>query len=166
MNSVSFPRLCVSLMVKTNREALLKMGEKIEQDSILELRIDSIRRVNLKKLMAQKRGKILITNRSRDEGGFFTGGEEERVALLMEAVALGADYVDLELRTEAPLIVKLKEKIATLRADTQLILSYHNHEKTPGPKELKMKLEEGRKAGADIIKIVSYARETADNLKV
>ncbi|MCG6533342.1 MAG: type I 3-dehydroquinate dehydratase, partial [Syntrophales bacterium LBB04] len=142
------------------------MKEEIGTAQVLELRIDGIRRVNIKKLLAHKRGEILITNRSQGEGGFFLGGEQDRVALLIQAVASGADYVDVEMRTEAPLIDKLKEKIKTLQADTRLILSYHNFEKTPGHKELRKKLDEGRKAGADIVKIVPYARVMADNLKV
>ncbi|MFH0786085.1 MAG: type I 3-dehydroquinate dehydratase [Pseudomonadota bacterium] len=166
MGSVSFPRICVSILAKSNQEALNKMNQGIGADHILELRIDGIRRVNVKRLLAHKKGEILITNRSREEGGFFTGGETERVALLMEAAALGADYVDLEMRTGAPLIAELKEKIKTLQTDTRLILSYHNHEKTPGLRDLKKKLEEGKQAGADIVKIVPYAREVADNLRV
>jgi 3-dehydroquinate dehydratase type I len=153
-------------MARTNQEALNKMKEGIGAAQVLELRIDRISSVNIKKLLALKRGKILITNRSQEEGGFFAGGEQERVALLIQAVASGADYVDVEMNTEPPLINKLKEKIKTLEADTQLILSYHNFEKTPGLNELKMKLEEGQKAGADIVKIVPYAREMADNLRV
>lgn len=166
MKSVPLPRICVSIMARTNQEALNKMKEGIGPDPILELRIDGIRGVNVKKLLAQKRGKILVTNRSREEGGFFPGGEQERVTLLMEAVALGADYVDLEMGTKPPLIGQLKEKIITLQTGTQLILSYHNHEKTPGLNDLKKKLEEGKKAGADIVKIVPFAREVADNLRV
>jgi 3-dehydroquinate dehydratase type I len=142
------------------------MAEPLEPEVIIELRIDSIPRINLKKLMAQKKGEILITNRSQKEGGFFRESEQERVALLLEAVTLGADYVDLEMGTEASLIRKLRKHIDTSGAGTQLILSYHNQETTPGFEGLKKKLEEGRKAGADIIKIVSLAGEMADNLEM
>jgi 3-dehydroquinate dehydratase type I len=153
-------------MAKTNQEALRKMAEVLDPQVMLELRIDGLRKANLKKLMAASKGPILVTNRSPNEGGFFRGGEEERVALLEEAVELGADYVDLELRTEPSLIQRLKEKINRTQRGTQLILSYHNPEQTPRVHELKGILEEGRKIGAPIVKIVPLAKEVDDNLEV
>ncbi|MGC1404793.1 MAG: type I 3-dehydroquinate dehydratase, partial [Thermodesulfobacteriota bacterium] len=61
---------------------------------------------------------------------------------------------------------RLKEKIEACRGQTKLILSYHNFERTPSPKELRKKLDDGYAAGADMVKIVSHAQEMADNLKV
>jgi 3-dehydroquinate dehydratase type I len=132
----------------------------------LELRIDGIQKVNLEKLLAVRKGKLLVTNRIKEEGGAFTGGEQERVALLIKAVTLGSDYVDLEIRTKENLINKLKKTIEACQGHTQLILSYHNLEKTPGLIDLRKKMEEGRRCGADIIKIVPYAEKMEDNLKV
>lgn len=148
------------------QEALIKMEEGFAQAELLELRIDGIRKVNLKKLMAHKKGKILVTNRSKQEGGAFAGGEGKRVTLLKEAVDLGADYVDIEMRTEDALISELKKKIEVFRGRTKLILSYHNHTRTPNLKDLRRKLEEGYGAGADMVKIVPTAGEMEDNLKV
>jgi 3-dehydroquinate dehydratase type I len=142
------------------------MDEPIDPRTILELRIDSIRRVNLKKLIARRKGPILITNRSQDEGGYFAGTEEERVAFLLEAVSLGADYVDLEMKTAAVFIERLANKINSPQTGTQLILSYHNRHKTPRLRELKQILEEGRRKGAQIVKIVPMAKEADDNLEV
>ncbi len=142
------------------------MEEGFAQAELLELRIDGIRKVNLKKLMAHKKGKILVTNRSKQEGGAFAGGEGKRVTLLKEAVDLGADYVDIEMRTEDALISELKKKIEVFRGRTKLILSYHNHTRTPNLKDLRRKLEEGYGAGADMVKIVPTAGEMEDNLKV
>ena len=94
------------------------------------------------------------------------GGEQERVALITKAVALGSEYVDLEIRTEEALVLKLKKKIEAYQGRTRLILSYHNLERTPSLKDLRKKIDEGQKAGADIIKIVPQARQMEDNLKV
>ena len=136
-------RICVSITARTTREALVKMEEGFAQADILELRIDGIQRVNLKKLVGHNKGEIVITNRVKEEGGDFAGEEKERVALLLEAVALGADYVDVELRTAPVLIARLKKKIEACRGQTKLILSYHNFERTPSLEGIKK--ETGRR---------------------
>lgn len=159
-------RICVSIMAKTTREALVKMEEGFVQADILELRIDGIQRINLPRLMKPNKGEILITNRVKEEGGAFTGTEKERVALLLKAVDLGADYVDLELRTEPALIADLLTRIKAHHGQTNLILSYHNHKETQSFEALKQILKKGVNAGADIIKIVSYAKKMEDNLTI
>ncbi len=159
-------RICVSITAKTTREALVKMEEGFVQADILELRIDGIQGINLLRLMKPNKGEILITNRVKEEGGAFTGTEKEKVALLLKAVALGADYVDIELRTTPALIAELEKKIEAFQGRTKLILSYHNLGGTPSLKELRKRLDDGYEAGADIVKIVSHAREKVDNLKV
>lgn len=166
MKDMLHPRICVSITARTTREALVKMEEGFAQAEIVELRIDGIQRVNLPSLMKHTKGEVLITNRSKEEGGAFIGAEKERVALLLEAVDLGADYVDLELRAAPALIAGLKKKIAACQGLTKLILSYHNFERTPSPKELRKKLDDGYAAGVDMVKIVSHAQEMEDNLKV
>jgi 3-dehydroquinate dehydratase type I len=159
-------RICIPITAATTAEALVKIEKGFGLADILELRIDGIRKVNLEKLLAGRKGEFLVTNRVKEEGGAFIGGEEERVALLTKAVALGSDYVDLEIRTKEALILNLKKNIEAYQGRTQLILSYHNLERTPSLKELKIKIEEGRRAGADIIKIVPQAGRMDDNLKV
>ncbi|MGA3084214.1 MAG: type I 3-dehydroquinate dehydratase [Thermodesulfobacteriota bacterium] len=159
-------RICIPITAATTQEALTKMKKGFAQAGMLELRIDGIQKVDLKKLLADKKGEVIVTNRVREEGGAFAGGKQERVALLKKAVALGCDYVDLEIRTEETLILELKKKIADHRGRTRLILSYHNQQMTPGLKTLRKKMIDGYKAGADIVKIVTFAKKMEDNLKV
>jgi 3-dehydroquinate dehydratase type I len=159
-------KICIPITAATTAEALLKMEDGFGLADFLELRIDGIRKVHLEKLLAVRKGKLIVTNRVREEGGAFSGSEQERVALLIKAVILGSDYVDLEIRTKKNLINKLKKTIETSQGRTRLILSYHNLERTPSLRELRKKIEEGRRCGADIIKIVPYAEKMEDNLKV
>jgi 3-dehydroquinate dehydratase type I len=159
-------RICIPITAASTAEARLKMEQGFGLADILELRIDEIRKVNLEKLLVRRKGEILVTNRVKDEGGGFSGTEGDRVALLEKAVSLGCDYVDLEIRTDENLRVELQQEIGACQGKTRLILSYHNFEKTPGLKDLRNKMEEGHRAGADIIKIVPYAQRMEDNLKV
>jgi 3-dehydroquinate dehydratase type I len=159
-------RICIPITALSTDEALIKMEKGFDQAPVLELRIDGITGLNLEKLLACKRGEILVTNRTKEEGGAFAGSEEKRVGLLKKAVALGADYLDLELRTDKGLIGKLRDKIETFQGRSRLILSFHDFRGTPSPRVLMEKLKEGYALGADIVKIVTQAGNTADNLKV
>ncbi|MEW6185127.1 MAG: type I 3-dehydroquinate dehydratase [Thermodesulfobacteriota bacterium] len=159
-------KLCIPITASSNAEARKKIQQGLALAPILELRIDGIPHPDLKGFLSRRKGEILVTNRMREEGGRFSGSERERVDLLKKAVALGCNYVDLELRTSRELRSQLKNEIAAHKGRTRLILSYHNLTKTPGIQGLRKKLEEGQKAGADIVKIVPLARGMEDNLKV
>ncbi len=139
---------------------------------VIELRIDSIRNVDLSKLISAKsvgayrNTSIIITNRKRNEGGKFEGSEGERVTLLKEAIELGADFVDIELSTENALIEELLLTIRNHDNKTKLIVSHHDFNGSPTDKLLKDRFNECLKAGADIVKLITYANSMEDNLRV
>ena len=159
--------ICIPIVAATNEEALLKMERSLHLADSIELRIDSIRDVNLSELIGAKNNTpLLITNRKRDEGGSFEGNEGESVALLKEAVALGAEYVDIELSTGDALIEELLLKIRNHDRQTSLIISHHDFNGTSSEEKLKETFNECLLAGADIVKIVTFANSVEDNLKV
>ncbi|MFQ6077734.1 MAG: type I 3-dehydroquinate dehydratase [Thermodesulfobacteriota bacterium] len=158
--------ICIPIMARTQSAALIQMERSSPLAHILELRIDQINNVNLEELMVGKQCKILVTNRRSDEGGGFSGTERERVELLKEAVAFGADYVDVEVRTEETLIRELSAKIENHHARTKWIISHHDFSGTPSVRTLRRILDECRSTGADIMKIVTYANTMEDNLRV
>jgi len=158
--------ICIPITAKTHKAALTQMERASPLADILELRIDQIRNLNLKGLMGGKKGEILVTNRRRDEGGGFLGSERERVGLLREAVALGTDYVDIEVRTEEALIRDLVGEMGNHDGRTKWIISHHNFSGTPSLRALRRKFDECKGTGADVIKIVTYAHKMEDNLRV
>lgn len=158
--------LCIPIMTETNEEALRQMPLCLAMADLVELRIDAIRNVDLPSLLSSPGGKVVVTNRKRDEGGRYSGNEEERVALLCEAVALKADFVDIELSTDLQLISLLVETIKKHGGLTQLIVSYHNFIATPHMDELYRICDESYRCGADIVKVVTYARSMEDNLTI
>jgi 3-dehydroquinate dehydratase type I len=158
--------ICVSLSPESNEEALTRMQAAYQLVDIVELRIDGIRNIDLKRLLAGKRKKVIVTNRCREEGGKFPGIESERIALLKQAVNLGAEYIDVELNTIPSLKNDIREAVVGSQGRTRLILSWHDMVKTPSERALKMKLDQCRESGADIVKIVPFATKNADNLKI
>ncbi len=158
--------MCISVSPESNEDALVKMKNAFTLADVVELRIDGIRDVDLKRLLAGKRKKVIVTNRCREEGGLFSGSEGERIALLTQAVELGADFIDVELQTSPDLRKNIAAAIAHCKRKTHLILSWHDMSGTPSERALRNKVDRGCGEGADIVKVVPYARTDADNFKI
>ncbi len=164
--------LCIPVTTRTSEEALIRIRECSPLADIIELRIDSMINADLSKLFTAKRAGVcgdtpfIITNRKRDEGGSFKCSERQRIDLLLKAVELGAEYVDIELSTGDALIEELLKTIRNHDNQTRLIVSSHDFSKTPSEARLKARFNECIEAGAGIVKIAAYARSVEDNLKV
>lgn len=157
--------ICIPLMAETTEELLALMERAAPRADALELRLDALREPDIEALLAARTTKIIVTNRRRDEGGFFRGPEGQRVALLCRAAG-GADFIDVELKTAAPLLEQVRRFIGSSNGTTQLILSHHDMEETPSLEKLVSLANDAIKAGADIVKIVTTARKPEDNLTV
>jgi 3-dehydroquinate dehydratase type I len=90
--------------------------------------------------------------------------EDERINLLIEAIDLGAAYVDLEIESDNGSIKKIKD--ACIAKNTALILSYHNFETTPAKKDLLEILRKCYEQGADVAKIACMSNDAADNARL
>jgi 3-dehydroquinate dehydratase type I len=158
--------ICISIVPETNEEALCLLARALPEADLVELRIDRIGQPDLPLLLHAGRERILVTNRRRDEGGFFARCEDKRTALLREAVDLGARYVDIEARTGAAAVGRLGKAIRAKKGKTGLIVSHHDLKGTPSRQTLMKRLKACRTLGADIVKIVTLAETAEDNLRV
>jgi len=158
--------ICIPVVAQDNEEALKQMERAFRLADIVELRTDSIKQVNLKQLLSVSRGKVLVTNRKQDEGGYFTGEENERVDLLREAVILGADFIDMEMSTEKAFLKEIHETIERYNHRTKLIVSHHDFNGTPAYTRLLDIYNECTEKGADIVKVVTFANLMEDNLVI
>lgn len=158
--------ICTSLVAGTMDEALEKMSNRSRHADLFELRIDLISDLDLPALMHARTGPVLVTNRRREEGGGFRGTEEERISLLCEAVRLKAEYVDMEAATEEGLARKVLGAVAGQGGYTKIIVSFHDFNATPAAVALRRIWRACREKGGDILKIVTYARRSEDNLRI
>lgn len=160
--------ICIPIVATTTDDAMAQMEKAAPLADVLELRIDQIRNADLEQLMNGKQtGKlILVTNRRKDEGGAFSGSERERVALLKDAVALGADYVDIEAGTEKHLMRELVTQIEKHHHYTKWIISSHDFSGTSSDEALQKRFDACSRMGSDIVKIVTHAHTVDDNLRV
>jgi len=158
--------ICISVVPATNEEALSLMGRALPLADLVELRIDRIEAPALPMLLHAGRERIVVTNRRRDEGGFFASCETRRLDLLHEAVELGARLVDIEARTGEKAVGRMADAVRSRGGRTRLIVSHHDLAGTPSTKTLAARLKACRALGADVVKIVTLATRAEDNLRV
>mgnify|MGYP003960173895 CR=1 FL=1 len=124
------------------------------------MRLDLIDSPDLKVLLNAISKPVIVTNRSKVDGGQFRGGDNERLQALHDAIAAGANYVDIEVSTPREFLQPFLER----HDSSRIILSYHDFSHTP--EDLNPLYETMKDLPGGIIKIVTYARDLGDNLKM
>jgi 3-dehydroquinate dehydratase/shikimate dehydrogenase len=147
--------ICVSIG-RGRHQQMIAEHQRLTEEGIplVELRLDYIRReVDLKRLIANRPGPVIISCRRESDGGQWRGTEEQRRTLLRSAIVEGVEYVDLEddIAASIPRYGKTKR-----------IISRHDFESTP--KELEQLHARMSRLDADIVKIVTMANRPNDNL--
>jgi len=150
------PRIC-AVIVNDNLKAVKEVEPFAD---LLEVRIDLIGD-GWQELAGQLSRPWIACNRQAEEGGRWQESEAERIAALLQAVDLGADIVDIELRTE-----NLKQVVAQVKQRAKCLLSFHELAGTPPLDEMKEIVNRQLAAGADICKVVATAQSFADNRSV
>ncbi len=149
--------ICVSIGRGRHRHVIAEHKHLVEQGAqLVELRLDYINgQINLKRVLTDRPGPVIITIRRTQDGGKYNGGEDARVMLLRTAIAEGVEYVDLEEDVAA--------KIPRY-GKTKRIVSLHDFRKTPDSlAELHARLA---KLDADIVKLATLANHPHDNLRM
>ncbi len=153
-----------SIMPSSQKELTILLEEALKKGDLAEIRVDLADDLNLLDICNNfdiKR--VIVTNRKKDEGGKFEGSEKDRISPLIDAIKLGFGFVDIEASSN-DLFQELIFKKREFSSKTNIIRSYHLFDKTPNNlKEMALKMKE---ANSDIIKVVTYANDITDNLKI
>jgi 3-dehydroquinate dehydratase/shikimate dehydrogenase len=149
-----------SLLPRSNAEARRFLLELSGLPTPVELRIDGLRRPEPATLLSGSRPPVIVTCRSKKEGGQFSGTPGEAAAILGDAAAAGAEYIDAELSLGPGAIRVLLASAGRRR----VILSFHDPDRTPsGLAQRFRKMASLRPA---FVKIAVGARTFADTGKV
>jgi len=157
-------RICVPVVEATVNRARGRYQRVARKGLWTELRLDYLEEANpnLPKLFRTLPGPVIATNRLASEGGRWQGEGSDRRRLLEEALALGVTCLDLELAADAA----WRGEMAARRGSTRLILSWHDFAGTPDSPRLEAVLAEMLAADADIVKLVTMARQPEDNVRM
>ena len=149
--------ICVSIGRGRHRHVIAEHKHLVEQGATLvELRLDYINgAVNLKRVLPARPSPVVITLRRPQDGGKWSGAEDQRRMILRAAIADGVEYVDLEEDAAAQI---------PRYGKTKRIISYHNFQKTPDDLEsIHARLA---KLDADIVKLATMANHPQDNVRM
>jgi len=152
--------ICLPIVGSSMAKAFDQITAAEKCADILELRLDLIANFDLKELLNAASKPIIVTARSKLDGGQFKGAEEKRIGVLNHALELGVNYVDIEVSTSREYLQPFLESHDTSR----IILSYHDFSHTP--EDLDPLYEAMNALPGEIKKIVTYARDLSDNLKI
>ena len=173
--------ICIPITDATHQEALRSVERSAMAADLIELRMDLIADGDLDQLIAAARRvsgriKIIVTCRRKEEALLPPPFDQavrkkgmtktSKMRLLKQAIALGADFIDIELAEGDRAIKQLQSFCRQQKSSTRIIVSWHDISKTPSLGTLKEIFQACAQTGADIVKIVPYARTAADNLKV
>ena len=152
--------ICIPIVGPSMSKAQEQIESALVIADILELRLDLIVSPDLSALIASSTLPVIVTYRSKHDGGQYKGLDEDRLQSLRDALKAGADYVDIEVSTPREYLQPFLEE----SEPAKIILSYHDFSHTP--EDLNPVYETMCEMPGEIVKIVTYARDLSDNLKM
>jgi len=151
---MSKSQLCVTVTAATMAE-LRQQRDQVTDADLIELRLDTVSDPDVPAALAGRTRPVIITCRPVWEGGSFRGSEEERKQILAEAIALGAEYVDIEARARF-------DDLIAQTGGRRIVLSAHDYHGVPI--DLHARAHAMRSTGAEIIKIAATLKSLSDCL--
>jgi 3-dehydroquinate dehydratase/shikimate dehydrogenase len=140
--------ICISIAEVSRRFALADMLNAGPQCDLLEVRLDRFDHdANISELLAARRKPVIMTCRRGEDGGDWSGHEEERLTLLRQCVASKADYVEIEL--------DVADQIRPL-PPSKRVIAYTNILETPA--NLPEIYREALTKSPDVVKLVIPSR--------
>lgn len=137
-------KMCTPVIGKTLKEFLKNLDQVQEVSGMVELRVDKIKNLSERDLHLIRKKTI--------KKSIFTCRKKE---MILKAMNLGFDYIDIELSLISNLNLPKQEK-------TKIILSFHDFKKTPNIQELTSTVTHMRKYNVEIIKIATMVDSDQD----
>ncbi len=148
-------QLCVTVTAPSTAE-LRRQRDQVTDADLVELRIDTVADPDVAGALAGRRHPVIVTCRASWEGGGFKGSEEERRRLLRDALAEGAEYVDIEFSAGF-------DDLIAETGGRRLVLSSHDFDAVPA--DLPERIRAMRATGAEVVKIAGKASCLSDCLR-
>jgi 3-dehydroquinate dehydratase / shikimate dehydrogenase len=145
----------VEAVAAASPDAMQRQRDASRAD-LVELRLDLMDRPDADAALAGRNRPVIVTCRAGWEGGRFQGSEAERLAILTRALALGADYVDLEWKAAAAL------ERWPAEVSSRVVLSHHDFDGVPA--DLADRVRDMRRHGTGIVKVAAAAKRLRDAL--
>jgi len=160
------PKIAAVIVDGEDKKAI--SAAKRDGADLLELRIDCFKKrdaLYIQKIIKDIKAvnlPVIATIRSKVEGGKAAISDNARLGLF-ETIIPFVDAVDIELSSRQI----LKDIISQAhRFNKKVLVSYHNFKNTPEQKKLEAIIKNSKKAGSDIVKIATFARDKKDIIRL
>ena len=147
--------LLVETVTATTMAELRARRDASRHADLVELRLDGVVAMDVAAALAGRSKPVIVTCRPLWEGGRFDGAEEDRRRILADAIALGAEYVDVEWKAGF-------EELVRGGGGRGRIVSSHEFEQVPH--DLEERVRAMRSLGSEVVKIAIPARRLSDAL--
>lgn len=135
--------ICITVSPESRTLAKVDLLNAANRCDIVELGLDHLlKEPNVAELMEDIPKPIMISCRSREQGGAWEGTEVERITLLRQAIVAGPAYIELDLETA---------KSIPRFGKTKRVISYTSLDR-PLSSNIDAIFEQAKKVNADVVK--------------
>lgn len=150
------PLLCDTVTGTTLAELRAARDASAGADMV-ELRLDGVRDLDVAGALEGRRTPVVVTCRAAWEGGRFEGSEDARRRILEQALACGAEYVDVEWKAGWDDLIRAQ-------GGRRLVVSHHDFQGVPA--DLEDRHRAMRATGAEIVKLAVATARVSDTLRL
>ncbi len=156
--------MLVAVVAENKIDKLLTVIQAIQNDAdVIELRLDFLSEINIGRLKAiseKIKIPIILTLRSIEHGGHYSGSERDRLACFHDLAKFNPSYIDMESTIDNSFITNFHRLYPTIK----IIRSYHNFTETP--ERLAPILSTMKHPNVSIYKLITYAKSSLDNFRI
>jgi len=158
-------KTCVAIAENNPKKLATIVKSALKKSDFAEIRFDFLKPKDVPialELMKKQLTRCVCTLRSKNEGGKFTGSENERKSI----IKLIAEYNPFLLDVEFNALQKDKKFLKYMKnSKTKILVSWHDFKKTPTLQSLNKKFRNMKKF-SDYVKIVTTAKTVNDAAKI
>ena len=158
-------KTCVSIAEKNPKKIKRLLKNALLKSEYAEIRLDFVNPSEIPNILQNIKEKIsrcVCTLRPKNEGGKFSGKENERISILKLISEYNPFLLDVEFNT-----LKKDQKLRQYlkKSNTDILVSWHDFKKTPSIDRLNSRLTEMKKL-SNFVKIVTVAKSISDTSRI
>ena len=158
-------KTCVSIAEKNQKKIKHLLKNALLKSEYAEIRLDFVNPseiTNILQNIGKKISRCVCTLRPKNEGGKFSGKENERISILKLISEYNPFLLDVEFNT-----LKKDQKLRQYlkKSNTDILVSWHDFKKTPSTNKLNLRLTEMKKL-SNFVKIVTVAKSISDTSRI
>lgn len=156
-------KTCVTIGQKTPKKLVQLANKALQKSEFVELRLDFLNPKDVPRtleLLKNKRKKLVCTLRPKTEGGKFSGSEKERLSIIKLISEYDPYLLDVEYKA-----IRTKQSLKKYLKNSNLLVSWHDFNKTPQSRQLFRQLSQMRKHSKNV-KIVTTAKTLNDIARI